>query len=189
VLLLDEPLAALDPSLRAEVREAIAALAQREGAGMLLVTHDLEEAGLLADRVALLDGGRLQQIATPAELFGAPATLAVARFLGVADELPGTVDGAGRFTSALGVLLDAPGVVGAAVAVLLPGALRVSDGGVAAAVRAHRHRPRGSSAAVALDAAPGVLLDLTTDGALPAVGTRVTVTVDRSRVRVFAAEG
>ena len=193
VLLLDEPLAALDPSLRAEVREAIAALAQREGAAMLLVTHDLEEAGLLADRVALLDGGRLQQVATPAELFGAPATLAAARFLGVADEVRGRLDRAGRFISALGAFVPVgqvpSGAAGAAVAALLPGALRlVAEGGPAGVVHAHRHRPRASSIVVAPDGEPGLRLEVPVEGAPPPVGARVVLGVDPARVRVYPAE-
>jgi putative spermidine/putrescine transport system ATP-binding protein len=193
VLLLDEPLAALDPALRAEVRDAIAALAARERATLLLVTHDLDEAGLVADRVALLLEARLQQIAAPAVLFRKPATLAAARFLGVADEVRGHVDDAGRFVSPLGAL-DACGVRrGAAVAALLPGAVRVVEGGggapLAGAVRGHRHRPRGSALVVALAHAPDVLLEAAAPAEVPAVGDVVTLALDPARVRVYAAEG
>ena len=185
VLLLDEPLAALDPALRAEVREAIVALAERERTAMLLVTHDLDEAGLLADRIALLLDARLQQVATPAELFRAPASLAAARFLGVADEVRGTVDGSGRFASSLGEGITTANIgPGAAIAVVLPGALRLADRGTrGGVVRAHRHRPRGSSVVVALDG--GARLDVAVTSTLPAVGARVTLDVDPSLVRVF----
>jgi putative spermidine/putrescine transport system ATP-binding protein len=91
VLLLDEPFAALDPSLRHEVRDAIVAAQAAERPAMVIVTHDLDEAGLLADRIGVLIDRRLAQIATPAELFRAPATLAVADFLGFANRIEGTV--------------------------------------------------------------------------------------------------
>jgi putative spermidine/putrescine transport system ATP-binding protein len=91
VLLLDEPLSALDPSLRDDVRDAIARAHAESGAAMLLVTHDLEDAGLLGDRVAVLLDGRVAQLDSPAALFARPATLAVARFLGLFQELRGRV--------------------------------------------------------------------------------------------------
>jgi putative spermidine/putrescine transport system ATP-binding protein len=195
VLLLDEPLAALDPSLRAEVRDAVAALARAEEVAMLLVTHDLDEAGLVADRIALLIDGRLQQVATPAALFRAPTTLAAARFLGVADEVPGGVAADGRVASALGVFIAPGGAwsalpIGAAVVIaVMPGAARIGASGVAAVVRAHRHRPRGASVRVSLAAAADVTLDVAADDAsLPPIGTDVRVDVDPARLLVFPAD-
>lgn len=88
VLLLDEPLSSLDPSLREEVREAIRALHAEHRPATLLVTHDLEEAGLLCDRIVLLLEGRIAQQGTPAEVFRAPADYEVARLLGWHTSLP-----------------------------------------------------------------------------------------------------
>lgn len=88
LLLLDEPLSSLDPSLRHEVREAIVALQERSGAGLLLVTHDLDEAGTLAHRIGILVPGHLAQLDPPARLFAEPASLEVSRFLGYRNELP-----------------------------------------------------------------------------------------------------
>ncbi|HXG72197.1 MAG TPA: ABC transporter ATP-binding protein, partial [Gemmatimonadaceae bacterium] len=104
VLLLDEPLGALDPSLRAEVREAIGRLHAELPTSMVIVTHDLDDAALLADRVAVLLDGRIEQLATPADLFASPATLGVARFLGVFQEVEGVVADDGTFMSPLGTL-------------------------------------------------------------------------------------
>ena len=109
-LLLDEPLSALDPTLREDVRSAIVAAQEEYGPAMMLVTHDLDDAGLLADRVAVLLDGRVAQVATPAALYSRPASLAVARFLGLYEEFPGRVVGDGHVECALGVLAaHAPG--------------------------------------------------------------------------------
>jgi len=88
LLLLDEPLSSLDPPLRREVREAMIELQNRYNPGMLLVTHDLEEAGRTAHQMGILLEGRLAQVAPPEVLFRAPNSLAVARFLGYNNELP-----------------------------------------------------------------------------------------------------
>jgi len=81
VLLLDEPFAALDPSLRAEVRAALEAVLHSARLATVLVTHDLEEAGWLAHRAGVLLDGAVVQVAPPMHLFEAPASLAVATFL------------------------------------------------------------------------------------------------------------
>ena len=82
VLLLDEPLGALDPHTRATVRGELRDRLRTAGLPTLLVTHDFADAAALADRVAVLDGGRLVQIGTPAELVAAPASPFVASFAG-----------------------------------------------------------------------------------------------------------
>jgi putrescine transport system ATP-binding protein len=89
LLLLDEPLAALDAGLRERTGLELRAIQRETGAGFVLVTHDQEEALALADRVAVLDGGRLAQIGPPAEVYGRPATRFVAEFLGAANVLEG----------------------------------------------------------------------------------------------------
>lgn len=88
ILLLDEPLSNLDPSLRERTRRELRALISRIGITTVLVTHEQEEAFDLADRIALLDGGRLQQVGTPEELYGSPATMFVAGFIGRASSVP-----------------------------------------------------------------------------------------------------
>ena len=95
-LLLDEPLSALDASVRGHLRDEIRAIQQRFGATTLLVTHDQEEALVMADRVAMLQEGRLLQIATPRALYEQPASRAVAQFVGLSTILPGKVSAPGR---------------------------------------------------------------------------------------------
>jgi len=82
VFLLDEPLSNLDAGLRAELRAEVAALSRRLGVTTLYVTHDQTEAMTMADRVALLRRGVLQQIGTPQEVYRDPATVFVAAFVG-----------------------------------------------------------------------------------------------------------
>ena len=95
-LLLDEPLSALDASVRGHLRDQIRAIQQRFNATTLLVTHDQEEALTMADRVAVMQDGRLLQIAAPRELYEHPANRAVAQFVGLSTLLPGTVSATNR---------------------------------------------------------------------------------------------
>jgi len=87
-VLLDEPLSSLDPELRKRLRSELRDLQRREGFTMLAVTHDIEEAFLLGDEVALMDGGRVVQLGAPETLWLAPADAGVARFLGRGTVLP-----------------------------------------------------------------------------------------------------
>ncbi|MDC0769688.1 ABC transporter ATP-binding protein [Streptomyces sp. HD] len=91
VLLLDEPLSALDAKVRLTLREEIRRLQQELGITTLFVTHDQEEALSMADRVAVMRSGRLEQCAAPAELYGRPTTAFVAEFVGTMSRIPGTL--------------------------------------------------------------------------------------------------
>src|SRR5581483_167378 len=82
VLLLDEPLSALDPNLRKQVRSELKAIQRRVGITFLFVTHDQEEALSLSDRLGVMNQGRLEQTGTPQELYLRPRTRFVASFLG-----------------------------------------------------------------------------------------------------------
>ena len=86
VLLLDEPLSALDASVRVRIREEIRRLQQQLGITTLLVTHDQEEALSIADRVAVLKDGVIEQLDVPQEVYQKPATAFVARFVGSVTE-------------------------------------------------------------------------------------------------------
>jgi putative spermidine/putrescine transport system ATP-binding protein len=99
VLLLDEPLSALDAKVRLQLREQIRTLQQRLGTTTLFVTHDQEEALSMADRVGVMRQGKLEQIAAPDELYDHPATAFVAEFVGVMNRIPGELQGGGRVTA------------------------------------------------------------------------------------------
>ncbi|GFK92991.1 Sulfate/thiosulfate import ATP-binding protein CysA [Fundidesulfovibrio magnetotacticus] len=88
VLLLDEPLSALDAKVRAHLRAEIKRLQREFGVTSILVTHDQEEAMTMADRILLMDHGRIVQNATPGELYDSPATPFAAGFLGTMNFLP-----------------------------------------------------------------------------------------------------
>jgi putative spermidine/putrescine transport system ATP-binding protein len=98
VLLLDEPLSALDAKVRLQLREQIRTLQQRLGTTTLFVTHDQEEALSMADRVGVMKDGKLEQIATPAELYSTPATAFVAEFVGTMNRIAGTYQGGDEVT-------------------------------------------------------------------------------------------
>jgi spermidine/putrescine ABC transporter ATP-binding subunit len=91
VLLLDEPLSNLDALLRDEMRVELKRLQERLGTTMIFVTHDQAEALILSDRVVVMEAGRVEQIGRPEEVYRHPATAFVARFLGRANFLAGTV--------------------------------------------------------------------------------------------------
>jgi putative spermidine/putrescine transport system ATP-binding protein len=95
VLLLDEPLSALDAKVRLQLREEIRRIQRETGVTTVLVTHDQEEALSISDRVAVMSEGKLVQVAAPAEIYREPANGFVARFIGAAAVLPGVAENGG----------------------------------------------------------------------------------------------
>ncbi len=89
VLLLDEPLSALDAKVRVQLREQIRALQSRLQTTTVFVTHDQEEALSISDRVCVMREGRIEQVDVPAELYANPATAFVAEFVGTMNRVPG----------------------------------------------------------------------------------------------------
>jgi putative spermidine/putrescine transport system ATP-binding protein len=103
-LLLDEPLSALDASLRGEMRDEILRLQREFFISTVHITHDQEEALSMADRVAVLEAGRLVQVATPLELYDKPATRSVADFVGEANLWEGIVESRDSVRLSFGLL-------------------------------------------------------------------------------------
>jgi ABC-type Fe3+/spermidine/putrescine transport system ATPase subunit len=125
VLLLDEPLSGLDADLRAGMRDLIRDIQAEMGITTLVVTHDQEEAVVLADRVALILNGRLRQHDRPEVFYGRPADREVASFFGGRNFLPGRAV-AGRFDCALGTLVLPGGVAdGPGLLTIRPEAVRL----------------------------------------------------------------
>jgi putative spermidine/putrescine transport system ATP-binding protein len=91
ILLLDEPFAALDKNLRLDMQIEVKRIQRRTGTTTILVTHDQEEALSMADRVAVLNAGRLEQLGSPVEIYDTPRSLFVNRFVGSCNLLPGRV--------------------------------------------------------------------------------------------------
>jgi len=132
LLLLDEPLSALDAKVREQLRDEIRRLQTDLGVTTVIVTHDQEEALSMADRVAVMNAGRLEQCATPAELYARPATVFVAEFVGTMNHISGVAEDGG-FVRVLGQRLQIDGAgrsIGDAVKVLVrPEAVTVRVGG------------------------------------------------------------
>ncbi|MDP7619602.1 MAG: ABC transporter ATP-binding protein [Dehalococcoidia bacterium] len=102
VLLMDEPFSNLDTDLRARVRREIKDVLERAGVAVAFVTHDQEEALFMADRVAVMRDGRIEQVDTPERIFHAPSTTFVGRFMGTADFLAAHRTEAGSLITEIG---------------------------------------------------------------------------------------
>ncbi|MEX2464358.1 MAG: ABC transporter ATP-binding protein, partial [Gaiellaceae bacterium] len=112
VLLLDEPLGALDLKLRKEMQLFIKGLQHDLGITFVHVTHDQEEAMTMADTIAVMNAGHIEQLGTPTDLYEHPRTAFVARFLGVSNMLEGTVEGDGVVRLKDGTVARAPSASG-----------------------------------------------------------------------------
>jgi putative spermidine/putrescine transport system ATP-binding protein len=127
VLLLDEPLSALDAKVRAQLRDEIRRVQREVGTTTLFVTHDQEEALAMADRVGVMSAGQLQQIAPPSELYERPRTAFVAEFVGLTNRVPGTArDGRVRVLGVELPLLEGSVADGAATVLVRPEAVEIA---------------------------------------------------------------
>ncbi|PWC29583.1 ABC transporter ATP-binding protein [Teichococcus aestuarii] len=125
VLLMDEPLSALDKNLREEMQIEIKHLQQRIGITVIFVTHDQTEALTMADRIAVLDHGRLQQLGTPRDLYEAPQTAFVAGFIGETNFCEGQLAQAAASGESVTVALTGGGSLPAIAAEALPAGGRI----------------------------------------------------------------
>ncbi|GIX46522.1 MAG: ABC transporter [Candidatus Tectimicrobiota bacterium] len=184
VLLLDEPFSNLDARLRWQMLHEVRALLRRLHVTALFVTHDQEEAFALADRVGVMQQGRLEQLDTPEALYYAPRTRFVASFVGPASFLPGQVTGGGILTE-LGTFPNDTGLSpGARVEVMLrPDALHLRPHPQGQGRVVARHF-RGPFTLVEVQLPSGARLQaaLSGTGALP---SRVHVEVDPQRAVAF----
>jgi iron(III) transport system ATP-binding protein len=202
VLLLDEAFASLDARLREQVRDDTLHVLQTAGIATLIVTHDAEEAMFMADRIALMNAGRIEQLGTPAELYLEPRSRFVATFLGEVNRLPARLSD-GRMETAIGPLLlgnrrpvpDGVTEGGAAEVLLRPEGLRVLREGAPGATPAEVEACRllGATTLVHLAVADGSggLLHLHArlpPGTMLARGERVAVAMDPDRAFVFPPE-
>jgi iron(III) transport system ATP-binding protein len=169
LVLLDEPLASLDVHLRASLQDAFADFHAETGAGMLYITHDQNEAMALADRIAVMEAGRVVQIAPPATLYREPATAMVARFVGRGGLVAVRVTGAAQGRRAPVSLLGYPAVArcradqptGAALLCLRPEDLRLaaaSEPGFAATVKRTLYQGGANAVELIPEGQPDALL-------------------------------
>jgi iron(III) transport system ATP-binding protein len=127
VVVLDEPFASLDAGLRESLRSEVADILRRAGTTALLVTHDQAEALSLADTVAVMRAGRIEQVGTPEEVYERPRSRWLAEFLGEADVLPGTAGG-GVVECELGRFPAARALSGHVEVVIRPESVAISAG-------------------------------------------------------------
>jgi ABC-type Fe3+/spermidine/putrescine transport system ATPase subunit len=145
LLLLDEPLSALDANLRKEMQSELKSLQREVGITFLFVTHDQDEAMALSDRIALLRNGALEQIGSPREIYSHPATAYTARFIGQTNLLRAEIRGGVATCGALRWPTSAPD--GPAVFSLRPEAIRLADT-VADSAAANPSAPEARFAAI-----------------------------------------
>ena len=207
VMLLDEPFSGLDATRRASVRADTLRLLKETEVATLMVTHDPEEAMFMADRVLVMDAGRIVQDGVPVEIYFHPATAFVAALFGPVNRLTGVVAG-GRVTTPLGTF-EARGLAdGATVEILIrPEALRLSRPGetlevragdvpgmagsrARAPVKAVSARSLGRSSFIVMAVPDGNGACLTVEARVPGVflprpGEEVAFTVNASQAYVF----
>ncbi len=153
VLLLDEPLSNLDARLRVRVRDEIRTLQQELGITTVLVTHDQDEALSVSDRVAVMNGGRIEQVATPRQLYRYPRTRFVAEFVGAMNLLEGSVGSRAAMVGGVSVPVEEPVPTAVAVDVgIRPEDVRLGvpgSGGATGTVV--REVPRGAATEIVVE--------------------------------------
>jgi ABC-type Fe3+/spermidine/putrescine transport system ATPase subunit len=189
VLLLDEPLSNLDPTLRERTRREIRDLIRRVGITTVLVTHEQDEAFDLGDRVAVLRGGRLEQVGTPDELYAAPANRFVGGFVGRSSVLPVSVLGPTEWGTRVAVEgveweIERPAghpvmLPGPALLLVRPEALRLGDdpGAIVGTVTARRFT--GPSSYFTVLTASGATIEVVAPPAAVRAGERVAILPSR----------
>jgi len=135
VLLLDEPLSALDAKVRVQLREEIRRIQTELGITTVFVTHDQEEALAVADRVAVMRDGRIEQIGTPEQLYATPTNAFVADFVGLSNRMPAElIDGQVRLHGCTLTLLGGPMPDGPVLALVRPEDIALATAGIAGTV-------------------------------------------------------
>ncbi|WP_278259941.1 ABC transporter ATP-binding protein [Nocardioides convexus] len=181
LLLLDEPLSALDTGLRARLAADLRRILTESGTTALLVTHDQDEAFAVADRLAVMRAGRIVQEGPTAEVWAAPADAETAGFLGYPRVLRGDAAGA------LLRLVGRPAAPGAVVAVRASAVVAGPAGGRPATVRSFRLTPDGARLVVDVDGI-GTLDAQGVPGWTAAPGERVAVQVDAGGVALLTPD-
>ena len=194
ILLLDEPLSNLDPSLRERTRGELRDLIHRVGITTVLVTHEQEEAFDLGDRIALLRDGRLQQVGSPDELYQTPANPFVAGFVGRSSELRGEVAPEDPTVLVAGGVRwplpgGAGGFTGPAIMMVRPEALKLVEqsSGVTDATVGDR-RFLGATALFKVETGHGTVLEVVADPNAVSTGDRVGLAFTGTGVHVFLAD-
>jgi len=183
LLMLDEPLGSLDRSLRERLVLELGEILHHTQQTSIYVTHDQEEAFSLADRVAVMNAGRLEQIDTPQQIYAFPATPFVARFLGMSNIFPGKVqsDGqAAQVITAIGKFLSPPGSPPQPMVLLRPDAVRLDGLGsvqLTGILTGCSFRGQEYRVTVSVNGLP-LQFDFPRNTDLPGIGDRLTLSFD-----------
>ncbi len=194
VLLLDEPLSALDAKVRARLRDEIRRVQLDVGITTLFVTHDQEEALAIADRVGVMNKGRLEQLGPPTQIYSRPATPFVAEFVGLTNKLAGTVKGGEVDVRGARLPLVKPDTAdGPAMALIRPEAVSLKadgagSGPLTGSVIAISFL--GATSRVTVDLGDAIVLAQmpTSDASANPAGTRVTLTLRPDPVLIAREE-
>jgi sulfate transport system ATP-binding protein len=184
ILLLDEPFGALDATVRRTLRHELLRIHRAAKVTTVFVTHDQEEALELADRIAILNGGRIEQVGAPAEVLDQPASAFVAGFVGQANRIAGSV--AGGVFAGHGLRLAAPGVApGPAVAFVRSDQLAPGEDGLRATLL--RVTTRGPVVVLECATAQGQRLEAAVPRTSSTWTTGAAIRLQASGGRVFLA--
>ncbi len=190
VMLMDEPFSGLDVHLRERLQEETLALLRETRATSIIVTHHPEEAMRLADRIAVLRGGRVVQVGRAHDLHRNPTDLFVARLFSEINEVPWTVEGGALRTPIGTFMVPEIGEGDRAVLCLRQRAIAIATAGQGLAARIVRVKPLGDAALVdlAVEGFDGLLRARVRESELPGLETEVRISVDPERVLVFPAD-
>jgi spermidine/putrescine transport system ATP-binding protein len=182
VLLLDEPLGALDMKLRKQMQLELKRIQHEVGITFVHVTHDQEEAMTMADAIAVMNGGRVEQLGTPTDLYERPRTAFVAGFLGTSNLLNGNVEGTDTVRLDVGTLVRVPtdGRSGRVAVGVRPEKVRLGEGGentLPGTVRETAYVGVATQVIVDTPAGDVAVFHQNSDAgaAVPAVGTHITL--------------
>ena len=196
VLLLDEPLGALDLKLRKQMQLFLKRIQHELGITFIHVTHDQEEAMTMADAIAVMNGGRIEQLGSPEDLYERPATAFVAGFLGVSNLLPAAVEGPGqlRLGDGTAIKADTNGHAGRVAAGVRPEKIALGAGGGVNTISGTITETAyiGVATQVVVDTAAGTMqvFAQNTGGraAIPAPGSQVTLSWEAAETFVVDRE-
>lgn len=201
ILLLDEPFSGLDVARRAQIRTETLRLVKQTGVATLMVTHDPEEAMFMADRILVMNEGRVIQDGTPVELYSSPKDAFVAEFFGPVNKFQSSVR-AGKVDTPVGVFEAYGQKDGALVDVLVrPEGFRLTNAdkkpyampgdnlnATTVVLEVDTARPLGRSSYVTLKLSTGQIIETRVPGLfLPAPGEQVCVGVNAHQAHVFTS--
>jgi len=196
LLMFDEPLGALDRTLRDELLDELRELLQTftgHAQTALYVTHDQQEAFALADRVAVMNAGRIVQVGTPVEVYNAPASALVARFLGLTNLLDATPEPDGTFTTTMGrfsiTATPAPRHPPPVTLLLRPDSAHLSGETNRLRVKVLEHSFRGAYTRLLVqpERGPRLAFDFPPQS-LPAVGETLELCLDPARLTILTRD-